>query len=73
MPATPTILATRVVCIFVGVVAVFLTVLPRPLREIDFLIVGAVGTFGSFVVVFGSVARTLTRSKGNSVLPLDEA
>lgn len=56
-------LTTRVLCVFAGVIAVLLTAVPRPLREIDYVIVGAVATFAALLVIFGTFASDFTRFK----------
>jgi hypothetical protein len=61
MGTPPIQLGTRVVCVFVTVVVVALTLLPGPLRSVDYLIVGGVGTFVCLLVVFAELARGFTR------------
>ena len=75
MTVTPIMLTTRVLCVFSGVIMVLLTAVPKPLRDIDYVIVGAVATFAALLVIFGALAADLTRFKTRrrSVLPLDEA
>ena len=54
-------LTTRVLCVFAGLIVVLLTVVPKPLRDIDYVIVGAIGTFASLLVIFGTIAGDITR------------
>jgi hypothetical protein len=73
MTVTPVMLTTRVLCVFAGVIAVLLTAVPKPLRDIDYVIVGAVATFAALLVIFGTIAGDFTRlrTRRRSVLPLD--
>jgi hypothetical protein len=46
--------------------------IPRPMREVDYLIIGAVGTFACLVVIFGTMARDFaTLGRRRSILPLE--
>ncbi len=74
MAVSPVLLTTRVLCVFAAVIAVLLTAVPKPLRDIDYVIVGAVGTFAALLVIFGTVAGNFTRDRigRRNVLPLDE-
>ena len=61
MTVTPVMLTTRVLCVFAGVIAVLLTAVPKPLRDIDYVIVGAIATFAALLVIFGTFAGDFTR------------
>ena len=59
---TPVLLATRFVCAFVAVVALLLSVLPRPWTPVDYLIAGVAGTMAGLGWLFGRLA-------GDAALP----
>ena len=61
MTVSPVMLTTRVLCVFAGLIVILLTVVPKPLRDIDYVIVGAIGTFASLLVIFGTIAGDITR------------
>ncbi len=51
-------LGLAAVCVFAVVVGVMLTVMPQPLKESDYMIVGSVATMVSLVVLFLVVIST---------------
>lgn len=60
------LLSTRVLCIFVGVSVLLLTVLPRPLRDFDYLLVGVAATMAGLVTIFRAIQA---RPERVSVVP----
>jgi hypothetical protein len=57
-------LALAVVFIFGAVAAVMLKVMPAPLKDSDYLIVGSVATMVSLVMLFLLVVRTSGKASG---------
>jgi hypothetical protein len=58
-------LALAVVFIFAAVAAIMLKVMPAPLKDSDYLIIGSVATMASLLMLFVLVA--MTSGKGMSV------
>jgi hypothetical protein len=52
------ILAAGLLMVFAGAAAVLLRILPEPHREVDYLVVGAVATFVSLIVLFVVLSKT---------------
>ena len=57
-------LALAVVFIFGAVAAIMLKVMPAPLKDSDYLIVGSVATMVSLVMLFVLVAMTSGKASG---------
>jgi hypothetical protein len=51
-------LAGAALCVFVVVAVVMLNVMPAPLKESDYLVVGSVSTLTALAVLFGVVIST---------------
>ena len=60
----PVMLAGAALCIFVVVALVLLAVMPAPLKESDYLVIGSVATLGALLVVF---LVTVSTSKSRDV------
>ena len=57
-------LSASVVIVFAGVVLVLLNAMPGSLRQVDYLVIGAVATFSSMLVLFLALAAVWGRIPG---------
>ena len=56
------ILGALVVCVFVAVAAAMVKLMPAPLKESDYMVIGSVATLVSLGVVFGVLVSTTMKS-----------
>jgi predicted outer membrane lipoprotein len=56
------ILGLGAACVFVVVAAIMLRLMPGPLRESDYLVIGSVATLVSLLVLFLLLVRTTLKS-----------
>jgi hypothetical protein len=56
------VLGALVVCVFVVVAAVMVKLMPAPLKESDYMVIGSVATLVSLGVVFGVLVSTTMKS-----------
>jgi hypothetical protein len=61
MPRT-LVLVSGVLCVFVVVAAIMLKVMPAPLKDSDFLVIGSVATLVSLLTLFFGLVSTSLKS-----------
>jgi CDP-diglyceride synthetase len=62
MPKT-LMLALGAICIFVAVAAIMIRVMPSPLKDSDFLVIGTTATLVSVLALFFGLISTTHRSR----------
>jgi hypothetical protein len=56
------VLGFGIVLVFAAVVTVLLRVMPGPLRHVDYLVIGAIATFASMLLLFLILTTTWIKS-----------
>jgi hypothetical protein len=56
------VLCVGVVFVFAALVAILLRVMPGPLRQVDYLVIGAIATFTSMLLLFLILVTTWIRT-----------
>ncbi len=57
-----TILILSGVCVFAAAAAMMVGIMPSPLKDSDYLVIGSIGTLGSLLVMFVALLATRLKS-----------
>jgi hypothetical protein len=61
------VLGSGILMVFAGIVTVLLRVMPGPLRHVDYLVVGAIATLASMLLLFLILTTTWMKSPNTFV------